>query len=370
MSMNIAVLSGDGVGPEVIAEAIKVLRAATDGTGRELTFTNGLIGGCAIDATGSPLPSETSELCKSCDAVLLGAVGGPRWDNPNADVRPEQGLLGLRKLLGVYANLRPVRVHPALAGSGPLRRELVADLDLLVIRELTGGIYFGDRGRRSHSSGEEAFDTMVYSTGEIERIVRLAAIEAVARRGKLTSVDKANVLESSRLWRSTADRVLSTEFASLSYEHLLVDAAAMHLIQKPKQFDVVVTGNLFGDILTDEASVLAGSMGMLPSASVGDDGPGIYEPIHGSAPDIAGRGIANPAGMILSAAMMCRHSLGWSDVAEWIESAVGQVIGAGARTVDLARDGEEALGTREMGDRIAQAVRQTGRSRTPASISA
>ncbi len=357
MKAKIAVLAGDGVGPEVVAQAQKVLLAAAKCFGHEIEFNEGLIGGIAIDETGTALPDWTIELCRNSDAVLLGAVGGPKWDDPNAAVRPEQGLLKIRKELGLFANLRPVKVHPALADSGPLRKELVAGIDLLVIRELTGGIYFGEQGRREHTSGEEAYNTMIYSTEEVERVVRIAGKAAMGRRKRVASVDKANVLEVSRLWRTCAERVLKDEFPEVEQENVLVDAAAMHLIQRPARFDVIVTGNLFGDIITDEASVLAGSMGMLPSASLGDGGPGLYEPIHGSAPDIAGKGIANPIGMILSAAMMCRESLGWSDVAEAIEQAVDDVISAGVRTVDLAMEGAGSVGTGEMGSRIASAIR-------------
>ncbi len=356
MKAQIAVLPGDGVGPEVIAPAQRVLQVAAKRFDHQINFVEGLIGGIAIDRTGSPLPDETVELCRRSDAVLLGAVGGPKWNDPAATVRPEQGLLGLRKRLGLFANLRPVRVHPALAASGPLREELVAGVDLLVVRELTGGIYFGEHGRSDHASGAQAFNTMIYSTGEIERVVRVAARAARSRRGKLASVDKANVLEVSRLWRATADRVLKEEFPDLDAEHLLVDAASMYLIQRPGDFDVIVTGNLFGDILSDEASVLAGSMGLLPSASLGGTGPGLYEPIHGSAPDIAGRGIANPIGMILSAAMMCTESLGWPEAGACIESAVDQVIAEGIRTVDMAREGESCIDTARMGAQIVEAV--------------
>lgn len=356
MQAKIAVLPGDGIGPEVVAEARKVLEAAARQGHHHLEVEEGLVGGAAIDETGSPLPVETLDLCRQSDAVLLGAVGGPRWDDPQAPARPEQGLLDLRQGLGVFANLRPVRVHPSLTWAGPLRPERVEGVDLLVVRELTGGIYFGTRGRRAHPSGEQAYDTMIYSTGEIERVVRVAARWAQSRRGKLSSVDKANVLAASRLWRATADRVWREEFEDVEMEHLLVDAAAMYLIQQPRRFDVIVTGNLFGDVLTDEASVLAGSMGLLPSASLGDGGPGLYEPVHGSAPDIAGRGIANPIGVILSAAMMCRESLGWPEAAAAIESAVDRVIEDGARTADLVGEGDTTVSTAEMGDRIADAV--------------
>ena len=356
MEASITLLPGDGIGPEVIAEATKVLEAAARRFGRKLRFREALLGGIAIDKTGKPLPDETLSACQSADAVLLGAVGGPKWDDPAAPVRPEQGLLGIRKALGLFANLRPVRVHPALAAAGPVRPDLVAGVDLLVMRELTGGLYFGERGRRAHPSGEVAFDTMIYSTGEIERIVRRAAQAARARAKRLTSVDKANVLESSRLWRATATRVVRDEFPDIQLEHMLVDAASMHLIQRPKRFDVMVTENMFGDILTDEASVLAGSMGLLPSASLGEGRMGLYEPIHGSAPDIAGKGIANPIGTILSVAMMCRYSLDWAAGADCIEAAVDRVIADGARTADIAETGTKPMGTSAMGDRIAQAI--------------
>jgi len=353
-TVRIAVLPGDGIGPEVVAEGRRALEAVARRFDRRIEFTAGLIGGSAIDQVGTALPEDTVALCRRSDAVLLGAVGGPRWDDPGAKVRPEQGLLGIRKELKLYANLRPVRVLPALADASPVRREVVTGVDLLVVRELTGGLYFGARGRRPDPSGEQAFDTLVYSTGEIERIVRLAARLAGQRRGRLASVDKANVLESSRLWRATTERIVRAEFPDVQLEHVLVDAAAMYLIQRPTRFDVLVTENMFGDILTDEASVLAGSMGLLPSASLGDGGPGLYEPIHGSAPDIAGRGIANPIATILSAALMCRLSLNWPQAAACLEAAVERVIADGARTADLARPGQPTLSTTEMGTRIAE----------------
>lgn len=356
MTAQIVLLPGDGIGPEVVAEGRKVLAAAAARFDLEVAYREHLIGGCAIDATGQPLPDETLAACQAADAVLLGAVGGPKWSDPLATVRPEQGLLKIRKELGLFANLRPVRVCPALVDSSPLKAELVRDVDLLVVRELTGGLYFGERGRRRLRGGDVAYDTMIYSTGEIERVVRLAARLAQQRRGELVSIDKANVLESSRLWRATVDRVMRSEFADVRYEHILVDAAAMYLIQRPARFDVLVTENMFGDILTDEASVLAGSMGLLPSASLGEGRLGLYEPIHGSAPDIAGRGIANPIGTILSAALLCRWSLGWEQAAAAIEAAVEQVLADGARTADIAHAGGTALGTTEMGDRIAAAV--------------
>ncbi len=355
MNATIAMLPGDGVGPEVIEQTQRVLGAVAARFGHSFNFTEGLIGGIAIDETGNPLPDDTIAMCKAADAVMLGAVGGPKWSDPFAPVRPEQGLLGIRKELGLFANLRPVKVHPALAASGPLKTELVEGVDMLVIRELTGGIYFGGTGREEHPSGELAFDRMAYTTEEIERIVRCAANAARSRRGKVTSVDKANVLEVSRLWRSTVDRVMAEEFADVELEHILVDAAAMFLIRDPRRFDVMVTGNMFGDILTDEASVLAGSMGMLPSASLGEGGVGLYEPIHGSAPDIAGQGIANPVGTILSAAMLCRHSLAMEAEAEAIEMACDEAISAGIRTKDIAAD-TESVSTQAMGDEIVRHI--------------
>ena len=356
MQARITLLPGDGVGPEVTAEAVKTLRAVAEAFDHTFTFDEGLIGGIAIDQTGAALPDETLQRCKASDAVILGAVGGPKWDDPNAPVRPEQGLLAIRKELGLYANLRPVRVHPALAAATPLKTHLVENVDVLVVRELTGGIYFGQRDRGEDASGEFAYDTMHYTTGEIERIVRIAAEGARRRRKKLTSVDKANVLGVSRLWRATTQRVMAEEFPDVELENILVDAAAMYLIQQPARFDVIVTGNMFGDILTDEASVLAGSMGLLPSASLGDGGPGLFEPIHGSAPDIAGTGVANPMGMILSAAMLCRYSLELEAEADAIERAVDAAIEAGARTADLTEDKSKAMSTTRMGDRIAEAI--------------
>ena len=303
-ALTIALLPGDGIGPEVVAEGVRVLRAVGERWDHAIELREGLIGGCALDACGTPLPPETLELCRAADAVLLGAVGGPRWDDPDARQRPEQGLLGLRRELGVYANLRPVSVHPSLAAASPLRAERLEGVDFVVVRELTGGIYFGDKRREQVPGGERAVDECVYTTVEIERVTRVAAQLARSRRCKLTSVDKANVLETSRLWRSTVTRVLRAEFADVELDHLLVDACAMQLLRDPRSFDVIVTENMFGDILTDEASMLAGSLGVLPSASLGDDTAprdgegvrvrrGLYEPIHGSAPDIAGRGIAN-----------------------------------------------------------------------------
>jgi len=345
MSARIVALPGDGVGPEVTAAALDVLRAAAAKLGLELDVREELIGGAAFDATGSPLPDATIDACRAADAVLLGAVGGPQWADVPVDKRPEAGLLGLRKTLSLFANLRPVRTLPFLADASPLKPEKLANVDIMVVRELTGGIYFG----RSERSATSAFDTCEYTVSEIERVLRVAGQLARGRRGKVTSVDKANVLETSRLWRATATRLFAEEFPELEVEHLLVDAAAMHLLSRPADFDVMVTENMFGDILTDEASMLAGSMGLLPSASLGEGKAGLYEPIHGSAPDIAGRGIANPCGAILSVAMLLRHSLGHEDAAVAIERAVAECLEAGVRTRDVAAPGREPVTTREFG---------------------
>ena len=364
MNATILLLPGDGIGPEVTAEAVKVLRSVAERWGHGFEFRDELIGGCAIDATGSALPDETLESARGSDAVLLGSVGGPRWDDPNAKVRPEQGLLGIRKALGLFANLRPVTVFPELASASPLRPEIVEGVDLMVVRELTGGIYFGEKQRhRLDSGGERASDLCVYTTGEVERVVRAAARLARARRGKLTSVDKANVLESSRLWRSVTTQIMASEFPDVQIEHILVDACAMHLIRRPSDFDVIVTENMFGDILTDEASMIAGSMGLLPSASLGATQQGsatrmgLYEPIHGSAPNIAGQGVANPLGTILSAAMLLRHSLGLEEEAKAVEAAVHGAIASGLRTRDLAAAGADAIGTRTMGTAVVERLK-------------
>lgn len=350
MKAKIILLPGDGIGPEVVAEGRKVLEAVAARYGHTFTFEQHLIGGCAIDGQGTPLSDHTLAACRAADAVLLGAVGGPRWDDPTAPIRPEQGLLKLRKELGLFANLRPVTVFPQLVKTSPLRPERLAGVDILVVRELTGGIYFGEpRFREQVGDGIRAVDTMVYTDGEIRRVVRLAFRLARERRRKVTSVDKANVLETSRLWRQVAGEV-AAEFPDVEFEHQLVDSAAMRLIQWPASLDVVVTSNMFGDILTDEASVLAGSLGMLPSASLGETHLGVYEPIHGSAPDIAGRGIANPIGTILSAAMLLRNSLGLKSEAEVVEQAVAQALESGARTADLDRDAP--LSTEDMGAAI------------------
>ncbi len=356
MRAAIAVLPGDGIGPEVVGEAKRVLAVVEEKWGHTFTLHEALIGGAAIDAKGSALPSETLEVARAVDAVLLGAVGGPKWDDPRAKVRPEQGLLAIRKALGLYANLRPVAVNPKLLHASPLRPDLLVGVDLLVVRELTGGIYFGDKVR----DGDRASDTCVYTVPEVERIVRTAARIARGRRKKLTSVDKANVLETSRLWREVTVRVMKEEFPDVVLSHMLVDACAMHLIRRPADFDVIVTENMFGDILTDEASMLAGSMGMLPSASLGEGKRGLYEPIHGSAPDIAGKGIANPYATILSVALLLRHSLGLEAEARAVEAAVGIAIDRGVLTGDLAVSGAVPASTAAAGDAVIAALRQSG----------
>jgi 3-isopropylmalate dehydrogenase len=352
MKAAIVVLPGDGIGPEVVREAQHVLAAVAAAGGHQFSFEAHPIGGTAIDATGDPLPPSTLAACQHADAILLGAVGGPRWDDPRATVRPEQGLLGLRKRLGLYANLRPVRVHPALADASPLVPKLLVGVDLIFVRELTGGLYFGRPRLRDVSDGKRrAIDTLEYSEDEIARVVRLAFRLARGRNKRVTSVDKANVLESSRLWREVATEV-GAEFPDVALEHQLVDSCAMRIVTAPRSFDVVVTENMFGDILTDEAAVLAGSLGLLPSASLGDAARGLYEPIHGSAPDLAGKDVANPIGTILSAALLLRYSLRLPREAAAVERAVAAAIAAGARTADMAAAPGEALSTQAMGERI------------------
>jgi 3-isopropylmalate dehydrogenase len=348
MKARITVLGGDGIGPEVTAEAVRVLEAVGKACGHEFEFPEALIGGAAIDASGSPLPPRTIDACRSCDAVLLGAVGGPRWSDPNARVRPEQGLLELRRTLGLFANLRPVKTLECMLDASPLKPEVVSGVDIMVVRELTGGIYFGRKSR----TALEAEDVCSYTSDEIERVTRVAGRLAMGRRRRIVSVDKANVLETSRLWRSVVERVIAEEFPEVQLEHMLVDAAAMHLIRRPASFDVLLTENMFGDILTDEAAMLAGSLGLLPSASLGEGTTGMYEPIHGSAPDIADRGIANPYGTILSAAMLLRHSLGLESEARIVEDAVRAALEAGVRTADIAASGVAAVGSREAGDAV------------------
>ena len=347
MQAEIVVLPGDGIGPEVTAAALSVLKDVARRYGHQFNFVEHDIGGIAIDKTGEPLPASTLAACQKADAVLLGAVGGPKWSDPNAKVRPEQGLLALRKGLGLYANLRPVRPHPAALNASPIKPHLLTGVDIVVVRELTGGIYFGEKTR----SADSASDLCTYSVGEIERVVRSAFKLARQRRSYVVSVDKANVLETSRLWRETTERVVREEFPEIELEHQLVDSMAMHLLAKPREYDVIVTENMFGDILTDEASMLAGSLGLLASASLGDGMVGIYEPIHGSAPDIAGKGIANPYATILSAALLLRHSLGLEAEAAQIEAAVSAALDAKVFTADLAAPGQ-AVDTRQ----AAQAV--------------
>jgi len=335
MEANIVLLPGDGIGPEVVSSAVRVLDALSEKMGFRFHYTEHLIGGCAIDHSGVALTDETLKACQQADAVLLGAVGGPKWDDPSAKVRPEQGLLALRKGLGVFANLRPVKVHPALVNASPLKPDRLVGVDMIVVRELTGGLYFGQpKGREVTATGERAVDTLEYTDVEIRRVMEMAFSLAAGRRKMVTSVDKANVLESSRLWRKIALEV-GAAHPDITLNHVLVDTASMRLITHPASFDVIVTENMFGDILTDEASVLAGSMGMLPSASLGVNTPGLYEPIHGSAPDIAGKGIANPIGTILSTALMLRYSFQQEAAAARLEAAVDQVITAGKVTGDL-----------------------------------
>jgi 3-isopropylmalate dehydrogenase len=336
MKAHLVLLPGDGIGPEVVAAGRSVLEAIARKFGHTFTYEEHLIGGCAIDAEGAALSAATLEACQASDAVLLGAVGGPKWDNPSAAVRPEQGLLALRKGLKAFANLRPVKAYPALVAASPLKPEKLTGVDLLVVRELTGGLYFGQpRGRTPMPDGRiRGVDTMEYYDDEIRRVVKVAFELARKRRSKVTSVDKANVLESSRLWRQIAIEV-GQEYPDVSLDHILVDTAAMRLITHPASFDVIVTENMFGDILTDEAAVLGGSMGVLPSASLGSSGPGLYEPIHGSAPDIAGKGIANPIGTILSVALLLRYSLNLEAEARQIEIAVETTIANGQVTTDL-----------------------------------
>ena len=353
MKAKIVLLPGDGVGPEVVAETQKVLEAVAKQGGHELAFETHLMGGCAIDATGEPLPASTLEACKSADAVLLGAVGGPKWDDPKAKTRPEKGLLAIRQGLGLFANLRPVKSYPELLASSPLKPERAAGVDLLVLRELTGGLYFGKQYREQTDKGLKATDTLDYHDYEIERIVKLAFNLARGRKKKVTSVDKANVLESSRLWRQIAVEVARAN-SDVEIEHQLVDSCAMRLVTAPVSFDVIVTENMFGDILSDEAAVLTGSLGMLPSASLGEGKLGLYEPIHGSAPDIAGKGIANPVGTILSGALLLRYSLGLEKEAAAVERAVERALAGGARTRDLG--GEKTLSTQAMGDAVVAAL--------------
>ena len=365
MNYRIAVLPGDGVGPEVVDEAVKTMEAVGRRFGHSFDISSSPVGGAAIDELGTPLPDETLAMCRDADAVLFGAVGGPKWDDPQAKVRPEDGILAIRKGLGLFANLRPVKVYPAIINSSPVKPELLEGVDMIVVRELTSGLYFGRPKRRwTTSRGRRGVDTLKYTEQEIERILRVGFELARGRRKLLTSVDKANVLASSRLWREVAVE-LSADYPDVELEHILADNAAMQLIRNPAHFDVIVADNTFGDILSDEASVLSGSMGMLPSASLAGLGsaqkrgrrvPALYEPIHGTAPDIAGQGIANPIGTILSMAMLLRHSLGLDEEAEAVEQSVEGVLAEGYRTGDIAGDGGDVVGTVRMGDVIAGRV--------------
>ena len=351
MRALIAILPGDGIGPEVTAEAQRVLGAVAKLYGHSFELREALVGGTAIDRSGVPLPADTIALCRAADAVLLGAVGGPRW-GPTAPIRPEQGLLALRRALGVFANLRPAAMHPRLAGASPLKPALLRGVDVLVVRELTGGIYFGEKRREA----DWAEDLCAYSADEIARVVRVAARLAQTRSGRLTSVDKANVMETSRLWREVATRVVRDDFPDVKLDHQLVDSCALRLLQKPAEFDVIVTENLFGDILTDLTAVLGGSIGMLPSASVGQGGPGLYEPVLGSAPDIAGKGVANPYGAIGSVALLLRHSLRLDAEARAVEAEIAAALESGAHPADVAGPEKRASGTAEVGDAVLRAL--------------
>lgn len=352
MKYQIAVVKGDGIGPEIVSEAMLVLDKIGEKFGHEFQFQEVLAGGCSIDANGIPLTQETIDICKAADSVLLGAVGGPKWDNVPSEKRPEKALLGLRAALGLFANIRPAMMYKALADACPIKPEIIGDgFDIVVCRELTGDVYFGEHGRRESDKGwgVVGYDDMNYSVYEVERIARRAFEMARVRSKKVTSVDKANVLETSRVWRETVTRV-AQEYPDVELNYMYVDNAAMQLVHNPGRFDVILTGNLFGDILSDEASMITGSIGMLPSASLNESGRGMYEPIHGSAPDIAGKGIANPIATILSCAMMLRYSFGLSEEAAAIEAAVEKALNDGYRTSDIAAPGEKALSTHEMGE--------------------
>ena len=359
MSKNILILPGDGIGPEIVAEAEKVLNTLQSAYGFDMVIEHGLIGGSAVDATGKPLPDETLTLAKSSDAVLLGAVGGPKWETIDRPLRPERGLLAIRSALGLYANLRPAILYEALAKASSLKHDVVAGLDIMIVRELTGGIYFGEpRGIDTNSSGQrQGVNTLIYNESEIERIAHTTFKIARQRNRRVCSVDKANVLEATELWREVITSV-AEQYPDISLEHMYVDNAAMQLVRNPKQFDVITTTNMFGDILSDLASMLTGSIGMLPSASLNEEGKGMYEPIHGSAPDIAGKNIANPLATILSVAMMLRYSFAETDLALKIEKAVGKVLSSGLRTADIYVEGTNKVSTSEMGDAVVAALRQ------------
>ena len=355
---NITVLKGDGIGPDIVAEAMNVLEVVGKKYNHKFNFNEKLVGGAALDACGVPLPDDTLEACKNCDSILLGAVGGPKWDNLPSNMRPEAGaLLRLRKELGLYANLRPAIIHNALSSASPIKPEIIGDsLDILVVRELTGGIYFGERGHREGKYGEEAYDVEAYSEFEVKRIAKTAFEAAMKRNKRVTSIDKSNVLESSKLWRKAVIEV-AKDYPEVELDHMYVDNAAMQLVRNPKHFDVIVTSNIFGDIISDEASQITGSIGMLPSASLSDGAFGMYEPIHGSAPDIAGMDIANPIATILSAGMMLRYSFGLNAEADAIEAAVTEVLDAGYRTPDIYSEGTTKVGTKEMGRIISEKIK-------------
>ena len=358
MSKNVLVLAGDGIGPEIVDEAVKVLSCLRDEFGLDVEMDEALIGGAAYDAAGHPLPEATLELAREADAVLLGAVGGPKWEPLDISVRPEKGLLGLRSALGLFANLRPAVLYPQLAEASTLKFDVVSGLNLMIVRELTGGIYFGQpRGVRTLETGEkEGYNTLIYRESEIDRIIRVAMDIALKRERRVCSVDKANVLECTELWRQVATRV-GADYPEIELSHMYVDNASMQLVREPKQFDVMVTTNMFGDILSDCAAMLTGSIGMLPSASLDENGKGMYEPIHGSAPDIAGQGLANPLATILSVAMLLRYSLNEAEMAERVESAVNQVLDQGLRTLDIHSAGTRQVGTPEIGDAVVAALR-------------
>lgn len=357
MSKKVMILPGDGIGPEIVEQARRVLSAVNDRFALSLEFVDELIGGASIDVHGEPLTDAAVERARGCDAILLGAVGGPKWDTIDRAIRPERGLLKIRSQLGLYANLRPALLYPQLVAASSLKPEVVSGLDILIVRELTGGIYFGEpRGIRTLENGErEGYNTYKYSESEIERIGRTAFEMARKRNGKVCSVDKANVLEATILWREVMDR-LAPEYPEVELSHMYVDNAAMQLVRAPKQFDVLVTGNMFGDILSDAAAMLTGSIGMLPSASLNEQGQGMYEPCHGSAPDIAGQGIANPLATILSASMMLRYSLAMNEAADAIDRAVGVVLDQGLRTADIYTEGTQKVGTQAMGDAVLAAL--------------
>lgn len=358
MEKHVAVLPGDGIGQEVVSGAVKVLKAVGRRFGHTFRCTYAPVGGVAVDEAGIPLPEETLEICKKSDAVLFGSVGGPKWESAPVEKRPEKGLLQLRKALDLYSNLRPVKVFSGLSSYSSFKHEAVQDVDFVIVRELTGGLYFGKpSGRNISNNEEEVVDTLYYKRKEIERIVEKAFKMASKRKGKVTSVDKANVLESSRMWREVADET-AKRYPEVKLEHMLVDRAAMELIGNPRQFDVIVTENMFGDILSDEASMLTGSLGLLPSASLSEDGPGLYEPVHGSAPEIAGQNKANPLAAILSVAMMLRHSFRMNEAAEAVEKAVAEVLAAGYRTADIAGNGQRAVSTKQMVDKVLYAIEE------------